>query len=155
MEDLRIFDFERDFEGSLRCIPMVVRFKLDHCGVKLTLRQWSRFSVDERRQLVERPCAQADDIAAYGQWLRALIGLRAGEVAQDAPLDPRPAWRDTTEVPLPVDHQARQRGLLPPTQERWARLTPLQRFVLLKLTRAGHDNANFVPALQEFGACPV
>lgn len=155
MNDQEIFGFEQDFSGSLRCIPMVVRFKLDHCGVKLTLRQWSRFSVDERRQLVEGPCASAGEIAAYGQVLRQLIVARMGEPAQDVALDPHPAWRDTTEVPLPVDHQARARGLLPPTQERWARLTPLQRFALLKLTREGHDNANFEPALREFGACPA
>ena len=31
------------------------------------------------------------------------------------------------------------------------RLTVLQRFVLLKLSRDNHDNVNFVPALREFG----
>jgi len=105
MNDQEIFGFEQDFSGSLRCIPMVVRFKLDHCGVKLTLRQWSRFSVDERRQLVEGPCASAGEIAAYGQSLRQLIVARMGEPAQDVVLEAHPAWRDTTEVPLRVDHQ--------------------------------------------------
>jgi hypothetical protein len=88
MDDLQIFDFERDFAGSLRCIPMIVRFKLDQCGVKLSLRQWS--------QLCQRP------------------------------------------------------GPRPPCLSIWARWTPLQRFALFKLTRAGHDNDNFGPALVEF-----
>ena len=39
-----LFDFERDFAGSLRCIPMVARQKLDIVGIKLSLRQWSRFT---------------------------------------------------------------------------------------------------------------
>ncbi|MFN4279704.1 nitrate reductase associated protein [Thermosynechococcus sp.] len=37
------------------------------------------------------------------------------------------------------------------TREKWAVLTPLQRFVLVKLSQPGHENCNFWPALQEFG----
>jgi hypothetical protein len=33
----------------------------------------------------------------------------------------------------------------------WNELAPLQRFALVKLTRGGHENANFLPALREFG----
>ena len=47
-----IFAFELDFAGTLRCIPMVVRFKLDQAGIKLTLRQWSRLDRAERQDLV-------------------------------------------------------------------------------------------------------
>lgn len=43
-----LFDFERDFAGSLRCIPMIARQKLDIIGIKLSLRQWSRFTREER-----------------------------------------------------------------------------------------------------------
>jgi hypothetical protein len=27
MDELQIFDFERDFAGSVRCIPMIVRIR--------------------------------------------------------------------------------------------------------------------------------
>jgi hypothetical protein len=36
------------------------------------------------------------------------------------------------------------------TLQQWASLTPLQRFALIKLSRSGHENSNFLPALQEF-----
>ncbi len=39
MNDTGMFDFESDFVASLRCIPMCVRFKLDLCEIKLSLRQ--------------------------------------------------------------------------------------------------------------------
>ena len=42
-DELRIFDFEADFAHGLRCIPMVVRLKLDRCLIRLSLKQWSRF----------------------------------------------------------------------------------------------------------------
>lgn len=41
-ENPMIFEFERDFAVSLRCIPMIARQKLDIVGIKMTLRQWSR-----------------------------------------------------------------------------------------------------------------
>ncbi len=42
-------------------------------------------------------------------------------------------------------------GVASPTHAEWRALSDLQRFTLTKLTRAGHDNENFFPALVEFG----
>ena len=36
------------------------------------------------------------------------------------------------------------------TAQQWKELSPLQRFALIKLSRRGHENRNFYPALQEF-----
>jgi len=83
-----LFAFESDFAGTLRCIPMIVRLKLDLCGVKLSLRQWSRFTRDDRAALVEDPCETAAEAAAYGAALAGLIAERAGEVAVSLPIDP-------------------------------------------------------------------
>ncbi|MDJ0543718.1 MAG: nitrate reductase associated protein, partial [Microcystis sp. M53601_WE4] len=32
----------------------------------------------------------------------------------------------------------------------WQKLPPSQRFALIKLSRPGHENLNFYPALKEF-----
>jgi len=46
------FQFEKDFvEDGIRCIPMMVRFKLDACGIKLRLKEWSKFSPDKKNIL--------------------------------------------------------------------------------------------------------
>ena len=37
---VRFFDFERSFQPTLDCMPMSVRFKMDLCGLKLSLLQW-------------------------------------------------------------------------------------------------------------------
>jgi hypothetical protein len=42
-------------------------------------------------------------------------------------------------------------GRSPLTLPQWAGLPPLQRYVLIKLTRPGHRNENLLPALREFG----
>ena len=50
-----LFDFEKDFADSLRCIPMAVRYKLDSVGVKLKLTYWNQFSQAERQVLLAWP----------------------------------------------------------------------------------------------------
>jgi hypothetical protein len=149
--DKMIFEFERDFAGSLRCIPMIVRFKLDQCGVKLSLRQWSRFDREERAALVAHSCASVEDIAAYCNLLVRLIETRAQEMAVFLPVEAHPAWADTNLLPVRLVTYALDLGLQVPLLDAWRKLSSLQRFALFKLTRSGHDNDNFEPAMREFG----
>jgi hypothetical protein len=150
-EPIETFRFESDFAGSLRCIPMAVRFKLDLCGIKLSLRQWSRFEEPERRWLLEQPCKVPADVEAYRMALTEFIARRTGELAKSIDAGEAVAWAASDSVPQVVTSQAASRGVTPPTGAQWCKLTDLQRFALLKLTRPGHDNENFVPAMIEFG----
>lgn len=154
-DELPIFEFETDFAGSLRCIPMAVRFKLDHAGIKLSLNQWCRFTADDRQQLLTLPCRTAADIQRYQRTLIELIATKAHEQAKHVVVEADPEWARTGRVPPRVVDHSHQLGVDPPTGRQWAGMTPLQRFALLKLTREGHDNANFIPALREFSAVPA
>ena len=149
-EHARLFAFEDDFVNTLRCVPMAVRFKLDLAGVKLSLRQWSRLRPEERRELLLSPCGRLEEIGPYRQRLADLIALRTGEAAKPLPPGSTVPWRTADRVPAAVEDFARSVGAEPPTREEWMRLTPLERFVLLKLSRDNHDNVNFIPALKEF-----
>lgn len=150
-----IFAFELDFADSLRCIPMAVRFKLDACGVKLTLPQWLLFTAADRDRILNSPCSTDDEIAAYRRDLVDLIEARSGEDARMTAVQSHPVWMETRYVPKPVRMQAWSVGVAPPTLEQWAVLAPLQRFALVKLTRPGHRNLNFLPAMREFGLAPA
>ncbi|MBD2104128.1 nitrate reductase associated protein [Leptolyngbya sp. FACHB-261] len=143
------FQFEADFVESLRCIPMQVRFKLDTCGIKLKLNQWNRFNQQERESLVDLPCASESEILAYRQFLCELIEKHTGSTATNLPVEPQPAWLEAEVIPDSVLAKGQVAGVAIST-EQWAELTPLQRFALLKLSRSGHENHNFLPALQEF-----
>ena len=149
--DWPIFGFEADFAGTLHCIPMSVRFKLDQCGIKLSLKQWNRFAPGERRELVKRTCSTPDHVQVYGELLAKLIKTRAASAVEVVATDANPEWANSERVPLRIISYATNLSVTPPSSEQWADLTPLQRFALFKLTRAGHDNDNFVPAMQEFG----
>jgi hypothetical protein len=146
-----VFGFEADFAGSMRCIPMAVRLKLDQCGVKLSLRQWNRFSLAERDALLAQSCDGPVGTGRFRERLTGLLAARSGELPQLLPVDEAPSWADPHAIPAPIAACLAARGLPPLSQTQWAALAPLQRYALLKLTRPSHDNDNFVPALREFG----
>jgi hypothetical protein len=144
------FEFEADFVASLRCVPMQVRLKLDTCGVKLKLEHWHRLGLAERDRLVTLPCHDTATAAAYRDCVQGLVTQLQGTPAKLLAIDPHPPWLNPAEIPAAVQTQAAAFDLAI-ALEQWRSLTPLQRFALLKLSRPGHENRNFYPALVEFG----
>ena len=145
------FKFEEDFiEPSIRCIPMVVRFKLDACGIKLKLAEWSRMTLDEREKLASGACETPDQVLRYSAALVELILSRTGQRPTQIPVEHDPAWSRMDEVPLPVREKLREQRCVVSLVQ-WQALTALQRFALLKLSYPGHENKNFPRALEEFG----
>jgi molybdopterin-guanine dinucleotide biosynthesis protein A len=149
-EHARLFHFEDDFVRNLRCIPMCIRFKLDRTGVKLSLRQWSRFTLDDRKQLRLAPCETQAEVDAYRRLLLDLIAGRSTEPPKTLAQAPAPTW-EAPEPPAEVQQIALQQGARSPEPAAWRGLTGLQRYALVKLSRDKHENANFTPALREFG----
>ncbi|MBE9228236.1 nitrate reductase associated protein [Phormidium sp. LEGE 05292] len=145
----KFFQFEADFVNNLRCIPMVVRYKLDTCGIKLKLSHWNHFNLAEREALVDLPCATANEITTYREFLQQLVIKQTGTAASELPLEEHPAWMDGKTIPIDVLEKAKEEGINI-TIEQWENLSPVQRFALIKLSRPSHENHNFLPAMQEF-----
>jgi hypothetical protein len=145
----QFFQFEADFVDSLRCIPMQVRYKLDTCGIKLKLAQWNRFTQAECQALVDRPCTTPEETQTYRAFLQQLILDHTGTPASDLAIEPHPAWLEEKTIPESVQTKATEVGAEIHIDQ-WANLSPLQRFALIKLSRASHENHNFLPALKEF-----
>lgn len=151
MQHDHMFAFESDFVASLRCVPMAVRFKLDQIGIKLSLRQWSRLTKQDRFELLTKVCSTTEELAAYRSRVVDLVALRTGEVAALLPEPASLIWQDLGQTPEAVKKFAADKGVTPPDAKTWAAISELERFVLVKLSRDNHDNVNFVPALKEFG----
>ncbi|NEP61371.1 MAG: nitrate reductase maturation protein NarM [Symploca sp. SIO2G7] len=143
------FQFEQEFIDSLRCIPMLVRLKLDTCGIKLKLNHWHQFTQAERQTLVTQPCDTPASIAAYQQYLQTLVTYYTGHPARRIQVPKQLPWLATV-VPELVKQQAAAHKL-EISNDAWQLLTPAQRFALIKLSRPGHENRNFIPAMTEFG----
>lgn len=145
------FRFEEDFvEAGVRCIPMIVRFKLDACGVKLKLSEWSRMTHEQRRYLAYAGCAAPQEVIRYREDLYRMIGMQSGESPTLIPVPSNPAWSRRDEIPYTIQEKL-QESASSILLEQWQELTDLQRFALLKLSYPGHENKNFPRALAEFG----
>lgn len=147
----QLFQYEQDKYYPLRRIPMIMRLKLDLCGIKLSIGDWSKFSRDEREALVMMPYATPADIAAIRTRLQELIAAYQGDSTETATVGRNSPWADKFTVPGSVSKQIQALGVPGPTPEQWAGLTDLQRFALVKLTREGHENKKLPLALNEFG----
>jgi len=143
------FRFEEDFvEEGIRCIPMIVRFKLDRCGIKLKLAEWSLMNELERRHLAEHPCGSDEETLIYRSWLQMTVYKRTGAHASELIVDTSPLWM-SEHIPAPVDEKLNESGWHLSDNE-WRSFTDLQKFALVKLSRPGHENRNFPIALREF-----
>jgi hypothetical protein len=143
------FKFEQDFVANLRCIPMTVRYKLDTCGIKLKLSHWHEFSQEIRQALVDKPCSTPEEIKAYRERLNQLVLEYTNAPAKDLPVEENPPWMDASQIPESVRDKAKEEKVNL-TLEQWANISPIERFVLIKLSRPSHENKNFLPAIQEF-----
>lgn len=150
LENIEYFDFEEDFvEEGIRCIPMIVRFKLDKAGIKLKLGEWSKFSSDEKMELAVLACSSEAEVKNYHDTVAVLIKQHTGKEATALPVDKEPAW-NSAAVPKELDQKVMELDYTI-SKAQWNHLTTLQRFALLKLCKPGHENRNFPIALKEFG----
>ncbi len=144
------FDFEGDFvEDDMRCIPMIVRYKLDMCCVKLKLREWSLMTTRERENLAMLPCATVNEVRQYRTYLEGLIWKRTGQPATLLPPVVDAPWEYGKNVPDGVRKRLDEHQL-DISFFQWNALRVLQRFALVKLSSSDHEHKNFVTALSEF-----
>jgi len=143
------FAFESDFVNTLKCIPMIVRYKLDSCGVKLKLSEWVRFNLKDKETLAYLPCYTEAEIETYGKFVKKLVReyfhceASSLSVVNDS-------WNNINEVPEEVQQKALEWECKAITSKNWIELDTLQRFALVKLSRSGHEGRNFPLALAEF-----
>ena len=102
--------------------------------------------------LLDKPGETPLNIADYRAVVVELIAAHAGEPAVGLPETVTPLeWRQDGRAPDQLAWYMAASGLPPLPGADWGRLSPLQRFALIKLSRDEHENFNFVPALHEFG----
>ena len=144
------FRFENDFVNNLRCIPMIVRYKLDASRIKLQLADWAKLNLDEKAQLADLTCHTAHEIEAYRHYVNALVWKYTGQYPSVLK-QISDSWNETQEIPQEVTQKANEYACPQLTTEQWENLETLQRFALVKLGRSGHEGRNFPMAYSEFG----
>jgi hypothetical protein len=129
--------------------PIIVRFKLDNCGIKLKLTKWRKMTAAERVSLANQACDSEEEILAYRNSLKNLVFSYTKREASDLSIQRNPPWAMDPEVPSMLVEKLTESNVSL-TISQWQRLEILQRFALTKLCGSNHERKNFVRALKEF-----
>jgi len=154
VEPLRLFAFEADIGPSLRRFPMVARYRLDCCGLRLKLEDWQRLSRAERALLSTLCVDTAEQRDLYRQFSAKTLnslGRTADGVRAQAAVPPQVL---SDEVPSQVLDQCDFSGISPLETKVWKRLDALSRYALVMLSRPGHANRGFVGLVAELLESP-
>ena len=150
LDGIEYFQFEEEFmENNMRCIPMIIRFKMDIAGIKLKLSEWKKFSQEERIELALMSCGFNEGSMQYAGYLAGLIKKYTRRDPTTIEINKTPAWKELHSIPRTLIEKLKEFDWSLPIAQ-WKYLTDLQRFALLKLCRPGHENKNFSRAMKEF-----
>jgi len=101
------YDFEAEFYPNLARLPLDLRRKLDISGIRISLKDWLSFSVEERRALCHLPCDEDDERQVFAGYLDFLAGRYLGKSTEkSAPMDPA-LWHEQA-VPDAVARRSAQ-----------------------------------------------
>lgn len=124
--------FEDDYWPNLECVPIGVRYKLDLCSIKVSLRSWQQMSTAEREQLIHLPCGNAEQRDQYRATLDRLANHH-GFALVAISADPTPFQEvPCCDIASPV----------------WQQLSPFERFVCAKLY-GSKSQAHWLPEVLE------
>jgi hypothetical protein len=145
------YPHEVDIYPSLSRIPLHVRMKLDVTGIKISLKDWLAFSLEERAVLCHLPIETDEEKQVFHAYLDSLSKRYCGAPATRTAAVNRTLWDATQRVPGPVAQKSAPE--IPPVAvEEWRRWKSYQRYALYKTALSQSDPAPFFAVLQALRA---
>ena len=140
---------ESDIYPSLSRIPLHVRMKLDVTGIKISLKDWLAFSIEERTVLCHLPVETEEEKQAFASYLDFLSRrYRGAPVSTTTPMSSS-VWESAHQVPVPV--AGKSASQIPSvTIEEWRRWQSHQRYALYKTALSQSEPEQFFAVLKEF-----
>ncbi|MGH8011693.1 MAG: nitrate reductase associated protein [Candidatus Binataceae bacterium] len=145
---IRQFKFEGEIHRSLSCVPMAVRRKLDHLGVKLSLEQWQALGRGERLAICHLPIDSSEELDTLRLFITEAVTGRGAGSPKDLSEEMRRAANPPADPPAMLVENAKALGVTLGSSE-WRRLNADERYALIKLG-AGQPSHNLAAALREF-----
>lgn len=143
------YRFEAEFYPTQSRIPLHVRMKLDVTGLKISLKTWLLFSLEEREALCHLPVETEEERKAFSSYLDSLCRRYLGEKVSTVPPITEPPWEDLGRVPETVAARSREttREI---TLEEWQKYNLCQRYALFKLSISKNEPEQFFNVVGEF-----
>jgi hypothetical protein len=143
------YQHESDIYPSLSRIPLHVRMKLDVTGIKISLKDWLAFSIEERTVLCHLPVETEEEKQAFASYLDFLSRRYRGKPVTIAAPMSSSLWDSAHQVPGPVAGKSAPQ-IPPVTVEEWRRWKSYQRYALYKTAISQSQPEQFFAVLREF-----
>ena len=143
------YRFESEFYPTLSRIPLHVRMKLDLTGVKISLKGWLVFSLEERNVLCHLPVETDEERRVFSSYLNLLSRRYFSEEAALVSPVKDPPWENLGRIPDSVAAKSKETGQAVTLKE-WNRWDLGQRYALFKLSISKNEPEQFFAALKEF-----
>jgi hypothetical protein len=140
--------YESDVYPSLSRIPLYVRMKLDLTGIKISLKLWLQFSIQERTVLCHLPVETEEEKRAFSAYVDFLSRRYSdASVATTVALSSS-LWDTSNHVPAAVLDRSSGSGRAISLEE-WTRWQSHQRYALYKTAVSKSDPQQFFDVLKE------
>ena len=143
------YQYESETYPSLSRIPLHVRMKLDVTGIKISLKDWLAFSIEERTVLCHLPVETEEEKQAFASYLDFLSRRYRGEPVATTAAMSSSLWDSAHRVPEPVAGKSAPQ-IPSVTFEEWRRWKSYQRYALYKTALSQSDPEQFFAVLKEF-----
>jgi hypothetical protein len=143
------YSYESEIYPDLSRVPLHVRMKLDLTGVKISLKGWLAFSLEERWALCHLPVETEEEKKNFSSYLDFLSRRYFGEKVALVPAVTDPPWEDPSCIPESVEGMSQKKGR-PITLREWSRWNIHQRYALFKVSTSKNEPEEFYGLLSEF-----
>ncbi len=143
------YRFEAEIYDTLSRIPVHVRMKLDVTGVKISLKDWLAFSLEERWALCHLPVDTEEEKQTFISYLDFLCRRYFSAAVTSVPAVTDPPWEKLGDIPDTVVEKSRETGQAVRLDE-WHSLNSCQRYALYKLSISKNEPEQFFAVLKEF-----
>ena len=136
------FQHQTEVHPELNQLPLYARMKLDMAGIKVSLKQWLAFALEERRVICHLPVESEEELKVFSEYVNFLCRNRTGSAAQRLPPVNPALWNTPGRIPQAVIETSRARGRAI-TREEWARWAFHERYALYKAANSNHEPEKF------------
>jgi hypothetical protein len=142
------YQHESDIYPGLSRIPLHVRMKLDLTGIKIGLKDWLAFNIEERTVLCHLPVESEEEKQAFASYVDFLSRRYSNAPATRTAAMSSSLWDDRLQVPMAVaERKTAQTPAV--TVEEWRRWKFHQRYALYKTALSQSEPEQFFAVLKE------
>jgi hypothetical protein len=142
------YQHESDIYPDLSRLPLHVRMKLDLTGIKIGLKAWLAFSIEERTVLCHLPVESEEEKHAFACYVDFLSRRYHDAPAARTAAVSSSLWNNSRKVPLAV-LERKAAHTSPVTMEEWKRWKFHQRYALYKTALSQSEPEQFFAVLKE------